>query len=78
VSELNKYNVFGSYHAPPEHTLFFILEADRYEKIIDFMKPLMTLGTANIVPVSPLGDVVEKWLDVLGFLSVNENSEKKW
>ena len=50
--------VLGSYIAPPEHTLFFILDADTYDNIVNFFEPAMKLGTAKIVPVTPLKTVV--------------------
>ena len=54
----SKVKVLGSYISPPEHTLFFILEADSYDAIVDFFEPGMKLGTPRIVPVSPLKAVV--------------------
>lgn len=51
----SKVKVLATYIAPPEHTLFFILEADRYEPIIEFFRPSMKIGTSGIVPVSSLG-----------------------
>jgi hypothetical protein len=53
--------VLGSYIAAPEHTLFFIIESDTYEKIIDFFRPMMKIGTPRIVPVSQLKPTVEKF-----------------
>lgn len=53
--------VLGSYIAPPEHTLFFIIESDTYEKIVDFFRPLMKMGTPRIVPVNQLKSTVEKF-----------------
>ena len=54
-----KVKVLGSYIAPPEHTLYFILEADSYEAVTDFFRPAMKIGTPRIVPVSPLKAAVE-------------------
>lgn len=51
--------VLGSYIAPTEHTLYFILEADSYEAITEFFRPVMKIGTPRIVPVSPLAAAVE-------------------
>ncbi len=53
--------VLGSYSAPPDHTLFFVLEANDYDCVIDFFRPLMKLGTARIIPVGVLGKVVTKF-----------------
>ncbi len=55
----SKVKVLGSYIAPPEHTLYFILEADSYEAITEFLRPVMKIGTPRIVPVSPLAAAVE-------------------
>ena len=54
-----KVKVLGSYIAPPEHTLFFILEADSYVAIVDFFEPAMRIGTPRIVPVSELKTAVK-------------------
>lgn len=53
--------VLGSFVAPPEHTLFFVIEADDYGKIVDFFRPLMKMGTARIIPVDTLGKIVPKF-----------------
>jgi len=54
-------NVLGSFIAPPEHTLFFVLESDDYGKIVDFFRPLMKIGTPRIIPVDTLGKLVPKF-----------------
>ena len=36
--------VLGRYIAPTEHRLFFLVEADSYEAITDFLKPMMKDG----------------------------------
>ncbi len=46
--------VLGSYIAPPEHQLFFILEADDYSRVVSYFRPLMKIGTPDIVPVQTL------------------------
>ncbi len=51
----SRVKVLGSYIAPPEHTLFFILEADSYEAVIDFFEPGMKLGTLRVTPVVTWG-----------------------
>jgi uncharacterized protein with GYD domain len=53
--------VLGSYIAPPEHVLFFIIESDDYGKIVDFLRPIMKMGTPRIVPVSVMEDVKSKF-----------------
>jgi len=57
-----KAKVLGIYTAPPEHTFFFILEADDYGSIIDFFRPMMKIGTLRITPVSPIKPTIEKFL----------------
>jgi len=52
--------VLGSYIAPEEHALFFIVESNNYEKITDFFRPIMKMGTLRITPVSALADVTPK------------------
>lgn len=51
--------VLGQYVSPPEHRLFFILEADNYEKIIMFLHPLAKIGTNRIHPIADLREVNE-------------------
>lgn len=60
-AEKSGVKVFGSYIAPEEHALFFIIESNDYEKIVDFFRPIMKMGTLRITPVSTLGDVVPKF-----------------
>jgi uncharacterized protein with GYD domain len=50
--------VLGSYIAPPEHQLFFILEADDYSQVVRFFRPLMKIGTPDIVPVQTLAEAL--------------------
>jgi len=50
--------VLGSYTAPPEHTLFFVLEADGYSQLTRYFRPLMTIGTPRIVPVQTLSEAI--------------------
>lgn len=49
--------VLGRYVAPPEHRIFFVLEADEYEKVIMFLHPLAKIGTHRIHPVADLRDI---------------------
>ena len=51
--------VVGRYISPPEHTLYFIIEADNYDKVIEFFRPMMHLGVHRINPVVPLGEAIE-------------------
>ena len=60
-AEKSGVKVLGSYIAPPEHVLFFIIESNNYEKIVDFFRPIMKMGTLRIMPVSVLGDVASKF-----------------
>jgi hypothetical protein len=53
--------VLGSYIAPLEHTLFFIIESDDYGKIVDFFRPYMKIGTPRIIPVGVLEEVLPKF-----------------
>lgn len=48
--------VLGSYVAPPEHILYFILEADDYAQIVRYLRPMMKIGTDRIVPVQTLAE----------------------
>ena len=50
--------VLGSYIAPPEHTLFFILEANDYAQVVRYLQPMMKIGTPDIVPVQTLTEAL--------------------
>lgn len=60
-AEKSGVKVLGSYIAPPEHVLFFIIESNDYGKIVDFFRPMMKMGTLRIMPVSVLEDVRSKF-----------------
>ena len=60
-AEKSGVKVLGSYIAAPEHVLFFIIESNDYGKIIDFFRPIMTMGTLRITPVSVLADTISKF-----------------
>lgn len=47
-----KVKVIEAYLAAPEHTWFYILEADNYKAISDFFRLEMKIGTHRIVQVS--------------------------
>ena len=46
----------GSYIAAPEHTLYFILEADEYAQLVRYFRPMMKIGTVRITPVQTLAE----------------------
>ena len=46
--------VLGNYISAPEHTLFFVLEADDYSQVVRYLRPMMTIGTPRIYPVETL------------------------
>ncbi len=46
--------VLGSYIAPPEHVLYFVLEAKDYSSAVRFFSPLMKIGAPRITPVQTL------------------------
>jgi hypothetical protein len=48
--------VVASYAAPPEHTVFFVLEATEYSQLVQYFRPLMTIGTPRIYAVQPFGE----------------------
>jgi hypothetical protein len=50
--------VLGSYIAPPEHTLYFLLEADDYAQVVRYFRPMMKIGTPRIVPVQALQEAL--------------------
>lgn len=48
--------VLGSYVAPPEHVLYFVLEADEYAQVVRYFRPLMKMGSVDIVPVQTIAE----------------------
>ena len=50
-----------SYIAPEEHLLYFVIEAGEYQRIVDFFRPVMKMGTLRVTPVSNLADAVPKF-----------------
>jgi uncharacterized protein with GYD domain len=49
----------GSYIAPPEHTMYFVLEADDYSQVVRYLRPLIKIGTPRIVPVQALTEALQ-------------------
>jgi uncharacterized protein with GYD domain len=60
-AEKSGVKLLGSYIAPPEHVLFFIIESNDYGKIVDFFRPIMKMGTLRIMPVSALEEIKSKF-----------------
>ncbi len=48
--------VLGAYVAPAEHALFFVIEANEYSQVVRYLRPLMRIGTADIVPVQTIAE----------------------
>ncbi|MBI2871681.1 MAG: hypothetical protein HYY00_00640 [Chloroflexi bacterium] len=46
--------VLGSYIAPPEHLMYFVLDASDYSSVVKFFRPLMKIGLPRITPVQTL------------------------
>ena len=43
--------VLSSWIAVPEHIMYFVVEADSYESVVKYFKPIMRIGTARVTPV---------------------------
>jgi hypothetical protein len=50
--------VLGSYVAPPEHVLYLVLEADDYAQVVRYLRPMMKIGTPDIVPVQTVAEAM--------------------
>ncbi len=50
--------VLGSYVAPPEHVLYFVLEADEYAQVVRYFRPMMKIGNVDIVPVQTVAEAM--------------------
>jgi len=48
--------VVGSYVAAPEHIFYLVLEADDYGQVVRYLRPIMNIGTSDIVPVQTLAE----------------------
>jgi hypothetical protein len=44
--------------APPEHTMFFVIEAEDYSQIVRYFRPMMMIGTPRIVPVQTFDEAL--------------------
>ena len=53
--------VLGAYVAPPEHTSYLILEAADYGHVVTYVRPMMKIGTTDIVPVQELSDTLSQF-----------------
>ena len=49
-----KVKLINIYACPPEHVLYFVLEANNFEDIQSFFMPGMTKTTVDIKPVSTM------------------------
>jgi len=54
--------VLGMYADAPAHITYFVLEADSVEKVGKFLFPILTIGTAEITPVTDLAEEVKRKL----------------
>jgi len=43
--------VLSSWIAVPEHTMYFVLDADSYDSVVKYFEPIMRIGTARVTPV---------------------------
>ena len=50
--------VVGDYLSPPEHTLFLVVEATEYAQVVRFLRPIITIGEHDIVPVLPIAEAI--------------------
>jgi hypothetical protein len=48
--------VLGAYVAAPEHVMYFVLEAEDYGHVVRYLRPMMKIGTPDIVPVQTLAE----------------------
>ncbi len=53
--------VIGAWVAPPEHTFYLVLEADDYGHVVRYLRPMMKIGTPDIVPVQELSDTLNQF-----------------
>ena len=52
--------MLATYMAPHEHTLFMVLEANDYSALDKANEPLTVWGTARLIPVTTLEQLVPK------------------
>ena len=53
--------VVGAYVAAPEHAFYLVLEADDYAQVVRYLRPMMKIGTPDIVPVLELSDTLSQF-----------------
>ncbi len=51
--------VHGNYTAPPEHVSFHVLEAETYEAVVRYFRPVLEYGAIDIVPVQRMQDAAK-------------------
>ena len=57
-AETHGVTLHGSYAAPNEHTIYFVIEADDFSAVSEFLgQPFLQDHTADIVPVLTFGAV---------------------
>ena len=50
----------GAWGDPPGHDIFFVLETDNYEALVEGLRPIILSGTATIQTVGEMGATVAK------------------
>lgn len=43
--------VLSRWIAAPEHTMYFVVNADSYDSVVKYFEPIMRMGTARVTPV---------------------------
>lgn len=57
-------DIRGAFVTPNEHTFYFVLEADTYEAVTQFLgPPLLQDHDGHVAPVIPLGDAPQLLLE---------------
>lgn len=59
IAEKNGVTILGAYATVTEHDFFIILEANNYNAVVEFFRPLLPSQTGKIVPVLTMEECLQ-------------------
>lgn len=59
IAEKNGVTILGAYATVTEHDFFIILEANNYNAVVEFFRPLLPSQTGKIVPVLTMDECLQ-------------------
>jgi hypothetical protein len=61
IAKRNDVNIHGSYVDSPAHKVFLIAEADSASSIQELFVPVLTIGSAEIRPITSAQETIERF-----------------